>query len=161
MAPVLSLVCPPDPSEHGSERASEANLILHASTVALGGRAVAITGKSGSGKSTLALELISRGCALIADDRTSLIRKADRLLVRRPATLPAVIEARGIGLLNVPMAKEAHLVLMVDMDHIETARLPEKRLKSLLGLSVREVHKTEGRHFPAAIFTYLMWEQER
>jgi HPr kinase/phosphorylase len=38
--------------------------ILHASCVALNGRAVLITGKSGSGKSALALQLMAYGAML-------------------------------------------------------------------------------------------------
>ncbi|MFN4087734.1 MAG: hypothetical protein ACK4QW_01660 [Alphaproteobacteria bacterium] len=45
-------------------------LPLHASTVLVGNRAVAVTGASGAGKSTLAHALLRAGCALIADDVT-------------------------------------------------------------------------------------------
>ena len=38
---------------------------LHATTVAIGGRAVLIEGPSGSGKSDLALRLIDRGARLV------------------------------------------------------------------------------------------------
>ena len=42
--------------------------MLHASTVAINGQAVLITGVSGSGKSDLALRLIDRGAKLVSDD---------------------------------------------------------------------------------------------
>ena len=41
---------------------------LHASCVAIDGRAVLIEGRSGEGKSDLALRLIDRGAALVSDD---------------------------------------------------------------------------------------------
>jgi hypothetical protein len=43
-------------------------LLLHASVVEMGGRAIAFLGESGSGKSTLAAALHSRGHRLVADD---------------------------------------------------------------------------------------------
>ena len=49
---------------------------VHASTVALEGRAVLITGLSGSGKSDLALRLLDRVFGLVSDDRT-IIRRGD------------------------------------------------------------------------------------
>ena len=59
---------------------------LHATTVAIDGRAVLISGPSGSGKSDLALRLLDRGFTLVSDDQT-IVRKrrrpADRLGARR------------------------------------------------------------------------------
>lgn len=47
-------------------------LPLHASVVAIGGRAVAFTGASGAGKSTLALALQQRGYPTIGDDQCAI-----------------------------------------------------------------------------------------
>ncbi len=43
---------------------------IHASSVAIDGRAVLITGPSGSGKSDLTLRLLDRGFSLVSDDQT-------------------------------------------------------------------------------------------
>lgn len=48
--------------------------VLHASAVAIGGRAVAFIGSSGHGKSTLCSALVAKGCDFVADDALS-VRK--------------------------------------------------------------------------------------
>ena len=50
---------------------------IHATCVAIRGRAVLITGPSGAGKSDLALRLIDRGAVLVRDDYTVLTRIGD------------------------------------------------------------------------------------
>jgi hypothetical protein len=52
-------------------------LVLHASCVALDGRAVAFVGPSGIGKSSLAAGFAQRGAALLADDFVHLSEQAD------------------------------------------------------------------------------------
>ncbi len=93
--------------------------LLHATTVALAGRAALIRGASGSGKSDLALRFISDfasdGAALISDDQTSISLIDDQLIVRAPATIAGLIEVRGIGPLCVPCRDHATLVLVVDL----------------------------------------------
>ena len=61
-----------------------AAVLLHASCVAVAGRAVLITGPSGSGKSSLALTLLAHGAALVAD---LALPEPDRLPPRRKVTL--------------------------------------------------------------------------
>jgi HPr kinase/phosphorylase len=112
-------------------------LLLHATTVAIDGRAVLLRGKSGSGKSDLALRLIDAGARLIADDQSELWREGDSVLVRAPSTISGLIEARGIGILRVDPLLVAPLALIADLvapQHVE--RLPEPNSETIFGLQI-------------------------
>ena len=112
-------------------------LLVHATSVAIGGRAVLLRGPSGSGKSDLALRLIDAGARLVADDRSELRRDGDALMIRAPATIAGLIEARGVGILRVAPLADAPLALIADLvapDAVE--RLPEPRSETILGLSI-------------------------
>jgi HPr kinase/phosphorylase len=115
----------------------DAQLLVHGTTVAIGGYAVLLRGPSGSGKSDLALRLIDAGARLVADDRSALRRDGDAILVSAPATIAGLIEARGIGLLRLDAIAGARLAMVVDLvapDAID--RLPEPRDETILGVSV-------------------------
>jgi len=142
---------PPDPAPAGG-----APSILHASCVALDARhAVLILGPSGSGKSALALQLIALGARLVADDRTLLRPDGASLIASAPATIAGRIEARGLGLIDLPHLPEAAVTLAVDMGTLETDRLPPRRMTRVLGHDLPLVHKVDGPHFPSAILLYL------
>jgi HPr kinase/phosphorylase len=145
-----------DGDAHPGKRTAEGEATcLHASTVAVQGRAALIRGGSGSGKSGLALQLMALGADLVADDRTLIRRDGAGLSADAPRAIRGRIEARGIGLLNAPAAGPAQVVLIVDMDREEEARLPPPRHEDLLGVSLPVTRKIGGAHFPAAIMTYL------
>jgi len=109
---------------------------LHASTVAVDGRAILITGRSGSGKSDLALRLIDRGFALVSDDQTIVSRDGERLLATAPATIAGKLEIRGIGIVEMSALSGVPIALVVELDD-ELTRLPEDgRERTILGLSV-------------------------
>ena len=55
---------------------------VHASAVALGERALLITGESGTGKTTLALEMLALGASLIGDDQIAAAQEAEPLFAR-------------------------------------------------------------------------------
>ena len=109
---------------------------LHASTVALDGRAVLITGHSGSGKSDLALRLLDRGFKLVSDDQTMVRLDGERLLASPPANIAGKLEVRGIGIVELAHADNVPVALIVALTS-EILRMPdENRTELILGVPV-------------------------
>lgn len=129
--------------------------IIHASCITYAGKGVIILGVSGSGKSALALQLMAYGADLVADDQTVLAVEAGQLHASAPLPLQGLIEARGIGLLEAVPAQSTKIDLVIDLDHVEQHRLPEKHLTMLNGVSLVCLHKVDSPSFPAAILHYL------
>ena len=115
-----------------------ADEIVHASCVAIGGRAVLLAGRSGAGKSDLALRLIDRGAALVSDDYTELRRSGGRLLARAPATIAGKMELRGVGLVEMEAAADVPVCLYADLDRAPE-RLPEPGAIRLAGEDIPRV----------------------
>ncbi len=111
---------------------------LQASTVAIDGRAVLIEGRSGSGKSDLALRLIDRGATLVSDDYTLVVRRDGALRAKAPATIAGKMEVRGIGIVTMPAVEDVPVALIVRLDG-EVMRMPERRLRRVAGVAVREI----------------------
>jgi len=133
--------------------------ILHATAVAASGRAALITGPSGAGKSGLALDLISRGCTLIADDQTRIYVRDGVLLAACPNGISGKIEARGLGLLSVPQHGPAPVRVVVDLSRPATARLPQQQKLILLGLEIELVLAGGLPNVAAAIHLFLTAEK--
>ncbi|MCU6452649.1 HPr kinase/phosphatase C-terminal domain-containing protein [Sphingomonas sp. A2-49] len=112
--------------------------MLHATAVAIDGRAVLLEGVSGTGKSDLALRLIDRGAMLVSDDQTLLMRQGERLVARPPDTIRGRIEVRGIGIVAMPHVEDVPVALIVRLG-AEPMRMPERRQRRLAGVVVREV----------------------
>lgn len=128
---------------------------IHATAVAVAGRALLILGPSGSGKSALALALIGLGAGLVADDRTVLARRGGALVASCPPRLSGLIEARGLGLLRCPAHPPCPVALVADLSLTETERLPPPRGIVLLDVALPVVHKVDSPHFPAGLRLYL------
>lgn len=108
---------------------------LHATTIAINGRAVMLYGPSGSGKSDLGLRLIDRGASLVSDDYTILRREAGRLLATPPLQIAGRMEVRGVGLIDLPFQSDVEVSLLVELvDLVE--RLPETQSRVFAGVSV-------------------------
>jgi serine kinase of HPr protein (carbohydrate metabolism regulator) len=117
-----------------------APILVHATAIAIDGRAVLLRGPSGAGKSDLALRLIDRGARLVADDQVELRRAGERVLVTAPAAIAGLIEVRGVGILRVEAVAEAMLAMLVDLvPSAEVDRFPETHYEDVLGLVVPSI----------------------
>ena len=113
-----------------------ASQTVHASTVAIDGRAVLITGTSGSGKSDLALRLLDRGFALVSDDQTVVRRDGDRLIASAPPQIAGKLEIRGIGIMDMETQSDVPVALLVELTS-DIERLPENnRERPVLGVAL-------------------------
>lgn len=117
-----------------------ASLRIDGVAVSIDGQAVLLRGPSGSGRSDLALRLIDEGAKLISDEQVELHRDGERLLIGVPEAMPeglkGYIEARGLGLVQVPhVDTPQQLAWIVDMaDRAEIDRLPAAESAEYLGL---------------------------
>ena len=126
-------------------------MTIHATALAINGRAVMLRGSSGAGKSDLALRLLTMpqdalrtfGVAscdvrLIADDRVCVEQVDGRIIVRTPTALHGKLEVRGFGIVDgIAICEMAPLALVVDLvaaGHVE--RLPEVERVTILDVAV-------------------------
>lgn len=108
---------------------------IHATAIAIAGRAVLLVGPPGSGKSDLALRLIDRGAALVADDRVVLTRAGDRVLAAPPPATAGLIEIRGVGIVDAPHVAHVPVALVVELAAVP-ARLPDAATRDVAGVAV-------------------------
>jgi len=108
---------------------------VHATTVAIEGRAVLIFGRSGAGKSDLALRLIDRGARLVSDDYTIVTARGGTLVTSPPDTIAGKMELRGVGIIELSHDSAVPAALIVDLDH-DPDRLPEPGTRDIAGIAV-------------------------
>jgi serine kinase of HPr protein (carbohydrate metabolism regulator) len=135
-------------------------MLLHASCVAIDGRAVLLAGPSGVGKSDLALRLIDRGAQLVADDQTKLTVERGVLVASSPLPILGLLEIRHIGLMRLPFLAMAHVALYVELSVLDTAleRLPEPDPVFFLDHSVQRLRLPSfAASTPAKIRAFLTY----
>ena len=133
---------------------SHGPVILHGSAVCVGSAAVLITGKSGTGKSTLALQLIGLGATLVSDDQVIATPRENGLWLAAPEPIRDKIEARNFGLLACP-ARPGWVRAVIDLNEIETRRLPKPRETVIAGVLLPTFRKVESPAFATMLIIYL------
>ena len=112
---------------------------IHATCVAIGGRALLIMGRSGVGKSDLALRLIDRGAILVSDDYTVLTVSDGVLRAAPPANIAGLLEVRHIGIVNMPYAMDVPIALAISLDE-KPERMPDHpKSLAISGLDLRGI----------------------
>lgn len=96
---------------------------IHATAIALRGKAALLRGPSGSGKSDLALRCIATPplphiaghAELVADDQAELVLNRDTIDVSAPPAIAGKLEVRGLGVIELPFCASARLALVIDL----------------------------------------------
>lgn len=139
--------------------------LLHATAIAVEGRAALLTGPSGSGKSDLALRLLTGAfrdrerevvARLVSDDQVVVERVGDRLRVRPPGPIAGLVEVRGIGLVSFEHVLDAEARLIVDLQGAGE-RMPDAGERSeLLGVPLPVLRLDAfGASAPAKVVLWL------
>ncbi len=128
---------------------------LHGTAVSRNGQAVLVLGASGAGKSQLALQLMALGADLVSDDAVAADSAPNGVMLRCPASIKGMIEARGVGLLTVRFVETAKLAFVVDLDKTAVARLPESKMATYLGCDVPLIYGKDVPNLAAIVWCLL------
>ena len=95
------------------------------------------------------------GAELVCDDQVSVKPHPDGgLWATPPSRSRGLIEARGVGLLAQPECS-AIVKAAVDLDQIETQRLPPAREIVIAGVKIPLLYRVESPAFASILFVYL------
>ncbi len=94
------------------------------------------------------------GAGLVADDVTEVFLD-DVPMARAPSSLPAMIEARGIGLLQTELVPQAQAFVALDLAKSTDVRMPEPQFIRLMGYDVPLLHRPAGGPVAAMLLQYL------
>ena len=135
---------------------------IHATCVVIKGRGVLLRGEPGSGKSDLALRLIEDGAGLVSDDYTEIHKDGHELVGHAPDPIEGLMELRGIGIVQMPFAKDAVIHAIIDLVPLsDIDRLPDSETETLLGVELPRfrVHAFDASA-PAKVRWALKAQQE-
>ena len=125
---------------------------IHATAVAIDGKAVLLRGEPGSGKSDLALRLIDRGATLVADDQLDIEHESGVLYLSAPKSIKNLLEIRGLGIVHFDNIDHIPLALVIDLlVGKKEDRLPLPGFAEIEGLKIPQL-KLEARFFHPARF---------
>jgi HPr kinase/phosphorylase len=135
---------------------------LHASAFAYAGIGCLVLGEGGSGKSRVVAEAMALGAKLIADDCVMLEATPLHPIARAVPGLAGVLELRGLGLVRVRDAIEAHPIhLALRLDAAADPHRTEDAWFEAAG------HRLKLRHVPpppqlsvSALLLYLQAMQD-
>lgn len=104
---------------------------VHATSIAIDGRAVLLMGASGAGKSDLALRLIDRGATLVSDDYTCCTPRDGRLIASAPPSIIGRMEVRGIGIIAMPHLQNVPVAIAIALGD-NAPRMPDDPLPTMM-----------------------------
>ena len=109
---------------------------IHATAVAVDGRALVIRGPSRSGKSSLALALIARSrpghpILLVGDDRVLLRRRGPAVLVSPHPRIAGLIERREHGIVALPFRSGVPVCGIIDLAPATACDLADQNFPAL------------------------------
>lgn len=104
---------------------------VHGCLVSIYGRGVMLIGPSGIGKSEAILELIQDGHLFISDDTVVVARLGNQFIGRGAPITKGFLEARGIGLIDVPHMFGAQVTLDQTDIELVVELVPGEKLNEL------------------------------
>ncbi|MEZ5708620.1 MAG: HPr kinase/phosphatase C-terminal domain-containing protein [Blastomonas sp.] len=120
--------------------------LFAASAIAIGDRAMLITGPSGIGKSELTLALVDRGANLIGDDQVMLTRdeisNSGTLLASPAPNIEGQLEVRNLGILPCPSRRDVPVALVLALDPDAPRWIDKAGQIELLGMAIPMIRLT-------------------
>ncbi len=136
---------------------------IHGTAIAIDGQAILIRGASGSGKSRLAADLLfhaseaGRDAALIGDDRVTLRREGNTIIVGGHPAIEGLMEIRGHGIIEMRRKSHAKLAWLIDISG-DGERLPSRgeAIADVMGIAIRTFNVSTGTVSATALLGQML-----